>query len=117
MSIEQYSQEYSSREDMTGELDGPDFTDGFSESIEIAHQNKRSKPSKPEPQTTVDTQQNSQIKTTHQYKVNDQEDVEDIVRKYASLFREFVQDDPFAMPILGLVGLILLLGGIFLVMV
>ena len=45
-----------------------------------------------------------------------QEDVQDVVRETVSWLNNFVQNDPFASTIIGLVVLILLLGGVFLVL-
>ena len=44
---------------------------------------------------------------------NQQEDVQDVVRETVNLLNHFVQNDPFASTIIGLVVLILLLGGVF----
>ena len=111
--IEEFSQDYS--QDLSEYPDQTDFTDGFSESIGTAMNVSEDHSSESPAGKTNTPKEASPITETD--RPRHQEDVQDVVRETAHLINNFVKNDPFASTIIGLVVLIVLLGGVFLILV
>lgn len=111
--IEEFSQDYS--QDLSEYPDHTDFTDGFSESIGTAVNVSEEHSS--DSQHDVSPAANASSPQIEPKRHQSQEDVQDVVRETANWVTNFVKNDPFASTIIGLVVLIVLLGGVFLVVV
>ena len=107
-----YSQEFPEYADPT------DFTDGFSESIGMAVNISEDHVEDHSEEVSADNRSAEPISSAPKKPKlqTQQEDVQDIVRETVNWITSFVQNDPFASTIIGLVVLILLLGGVFLMM-
>ena len=94
----------------------PDFTDGFSENITLAEHISESDDDNDVHSTQSPASSDTNRDTKHRKapSQNAEDEVRDIVQEVGSSISAFIQNDPFASTIVGLVVLILLLGGIIL---
>ena len=91
----------------------PDFTDGFSENITHAEHISESDEDNQDQHSILPNVPRIQNNRT-EIPPNADDEVRDIVQEVGSSISAFIQNDPFASTIVGLVVLILLLGGIIL---